>query len=521
VGVRSYSVNTQNLTLQSEIGAIEKTFSKSAYITKWLQQMGYCIDTSGLKNFDVTLQVFLEGNGIEKECLAIMTSMKKWHQYLFGKHDIMQEGKPVCFTSHTLTDTEKQYAQIEKECLAIMTNTEKQYAQIEKECLAIMTSMKKWHQYLFGKHDIIVQTDHQPLETIFKKPLSKAPRRLQRMMLQLQQYNFEVVYKRGKELYVADTLSRAALKENCAVELESEMVFRVELEQMGLKPAMMSDCTLNRMKEETRKDQTLKCLLETVRKGWPSDKLMVPPCIKQYWFFREEITLYEGVLLKTHQVIVPTVLRKEMLEKIHKSHQAESAVKVAKNILKKSGNEDPYLALLAYRNTPQQGYVYSPAERLMARKLKDIVPMVPSQLKPRLVDSKIVREDIMKRRIQSKIQYDKKASRPLKDLAVDDRVYVKPRQKYKPWIYGKVIERPDERTCVMQTPLGLVRRNRKHLRKIKGESSEHQVRDEQFMDIVSLPDIDSDVTSSNNNTVDPDEEGLEMQNRYPEKIPCH
>ena len=62
---------------------------------------------------------------------------------------LMQEGKPVCFMSHTLTDTEKQYVQI------------------EKECLAIMTSMKKWHQYLFGKHDIIVQTDHQPLETIF------------------------------------------------------------------------------------------------------------------------------------------------------------------------------------------------------------------------------------------------------------------------------------------------------------------------------------------------------------------
>ncbi|CAB4043835.1 Hypothetical predicted protein [Paramuricea clavata] len=143
---------------------------------------------------------------------------------------LMQEGKPVCFTSHTLTDTEKQYAQI------------------EKECLAIMTSMKRWHQYLFGKHDIIVQTDHQLLETIFKKPLN--------------------------------TLSRAALKENCAVELESEMVFRAELEQIGLKPAKMSDCTLNRMKEETRKDQTLKCLLETVRKGWPSDKLMVPPCIR-------------------------------------------------------------------------------------------------------------------------------------------------------------------------------------------------------------------------------------------------
>ena len=46
----------------------------------------------------------------------------------------------------------------------------------------------------------------------------------------------------------------------------------------------------------------------------------------------------------------------------------------------------------------------------------------------------------------------------------------------------------------MQTPLGLVHRNRKHIRKIKGESSEHQVHNEEFMDIVYLPDIDNDVT---------------------------
>ena len=53
---------------------------------------------------------------------------------------------------------------------------------------------------------------------------------------------------------------------------------------------------------------------------------------------------------------------------------AESVVKIAKNILKKSRNEVLYLALLAYRNTPQQGYNYSPAERLMSRKFRDIIP---------------------------------------------------------------------------------------------------------------------------------------------------
>ena len=93
---------------------------------------------------------------------------------------LLQNDQPVCFTSHRLN------------------NTEKNYAQIEKECLAIVSCMNKWHQYLYGKHDITVHTDHQPLETIFKNPLSKAPRRLQRMMLKLQRYQFSVRYKKGR-----------------------------------------------------------------------------------------------------------------------------------------------------------------------------------------------------------------------------------------------------------------------------------------------------------------------------------
>ena len=92
---------------------------------------------------------------------------------------LLQEGRPVCFTSHTLS------------------NTERNCAQIQKECLSIVSCMDKWHYYLYGKHDITVHSDHQPLETIFKKPLSRAPRRLQRMMLTLQKYQF----KKGKDFF--------------------------------------------------------------------------------------------------------------------------------------------------------------------------------------------------------------------------------------------------------------------------------------------------------------------------------
>ena len=123
--------------------------------------------------------------------------------------------------------------------------------------------------------------------------------------------------------------------------------------------------------------------------------------------------------------------------------KAESAAKVTKNILKKARQEDPYLALLAYRNTPQQDHTYSPAERIMSRKLRDITVLIPQQLKPYPVSSTGVVNEIISRRNKSKEQYDKRASlQPLDTFSRNDQVYVKPnpKNKHKPWIFSKVVE---------------------------------------------------------------------------------
>ena len=109
--------------------------------------------------------------------------------------------------------------------------------------------------------------------------------------------------------------------------------------------------------------------------------------------------------------------------------KAESAVKIAKNILKKGRHEDPYLALLAYRKTPQQGYSYSPAQRLMFRKLNDIITTAPSRLVPQAASARLVQQNIADRRRKAKAQYDKRASAPLREFSKGEKVYVKPRPK--------------------------------------------------------------------------------------------
>ena len=87
--------------------------------------------------------------------------------------------------------------------------------------------------------------------------------------------------------------------------------------------------------------------------------------------------------------------------------KAKSAVKIVKNILKKSREEDSYIALLTYRNTPQQSHVYSLAQRLMCRRLWDLIPMATSKLQLQLTVPSVVNQNIAERKQKAKAHYDK------------------------------------------------------------------------------------------------------------------
>ena len=58
-----------------------------------------------------------------------------------------------------------------------LTDTEKRYSNIERECLAVVFGLEKFECYLHGR-EVIVETDHSLLEQIFKKNIAEAPDRL-------------------------------------------------------------------------------------------------------------------------------------------------------------------------------------------------------------------------------------------------------------------------------------------------------------------------------------------------------
>lgn len=64
-----------------------------------------------------------------------------------------------------------------------MTPSECQYAQIEKECLDLVYGVERFHSYVYGLPTFVAETDHKPLIAIIKKNLNQMSPRIQRLMM--------------------------------------------------------------------------------------------------------------------------------------------------------------------------------------------------------------------------------------------------------------------------------------------------------------------------------------------------
>ena len=138
-----------------------------------------------------------------------------------------------------------------------MNDTKRRYAQIEKELVAVVFACKRFHQYVYGK-TITVESDHKPLEAILKKPLSQAPSHLQKILMQLQAYNINLVYKKGSEMYIADALSRAFPPEIIAEQFEEDLASERFIHLMSSE-SYVTDRKLQTMKDKTISTQQCNC----------------------------------------------------------------------------------------------------------------------------------------------------------------------------------------------------------------------------------------------------------------------
>ena len=88
----------------------------------------------------------------------------------------------------------------------VLNQAERNYAVIEKECLAIKWAISYFHEYLYGG-TFVVKTDHAPLSWLYKNKDKNS--RLMRWALSLQPYDFHIEYIKGSDNFLADMFSRS------------------------------------------------------------------------------------------------------------------------------------------------------------------------------------------------------------------------------------------------------------------------------------------------------------------------
>ena len=140
---------------------------------------------------------------------------------------------------------------------------------------------------------------------------------------------------------------------------------------------------------------------------------------------------------------------------------AERSVKTVKGLLRDA--EDPYLALLAYRATPLPWCHLSPAELLMGRKIRTVVPQTKEQFKPNWPYLEEFKKTEKRYKQKQKENFDKKKkSRPLPPLDYGTTVWVNLQDRQVPGTVSHSADAP--RSYHVNIPSGQVRRNRRDLR---------------------------------------------------------
>ena len=62
------------------------------------------------------------------------------------------------------------------------------------------------------------------------------------------------------------------------------------------------------------------------------EKERVPIKIREYWSYRDELTVHNGVLLKASRVVIPQILRPEVKSRIHSSDlEVEACLRKARD----------------------------------------------------------------------------------------------------------------------------------------------------------------------------------------------
>lgn len=204
------------------------------------------------------------------------------------------EERPIAFASRTLSDSEKNYAQI------------------EREALSLIFGVTKFHIYLYGRSFTLI-TDHRPLTTILGPKAnipSIAAMRMQRWAAILAAYTYDIRYKSSETHSNADAMSR--LPQTCN-RIHCNQLSLFHMQHFGDLPVTTSE-----VREQTNADSLLSTVYKYTQLGWP--RAPFEDRLKPFHQCHTELSINDGCILRGTRLVIPQSLRSQVMEELHQGH---------------------------------------------------------------------------------------------------------------------------------------------------------------------------------------------------------
>ena len=123
---------------------------------------------------------------------------------------------------------------------------------------------------------------------------------------------FTPEYLKGKSNVISDALSRVNPQEIDDCDIEKE-ILAVNI----VTSSTLQQAEIEELQKATSEDTELQCLKTVISTGWPSTRSSCSDVLKNYWNYRDELWIEDGILMKNHKIVIPNVLKGKYLEKVH------------------------------------------------------------------------------------------------------------------------------------------------------------------------------------------------------------
>nr|XP_039254306.1 uncharacterized protein K02A2.6-like [Styela clava] len=139
-------------------------------------------------------------------------------------------------------------------------------------------------------------------------------------------------------MFIADTLSRAYIDKSTDTIGKGD-IFHLslanEIEEIDmLKDIPVLDKTMHVLQKSTEIDSTMQTLRALIEDGWPITKKQLPRSMQEYFNFREDLTVQNGLILKGCRIVVPESAKQYVRQRIHASHIGiQACIRRAREVL--------------------------------------------------------------------------------------------------------------------------------------------------------------------------------------------